>query len=96
MKARFQVSAFDYNQWGILTGEVQEISNDVNIINNRPVFTVRSTLGQTYLELENGYRGELKKGMTMQARFIITRRSLFQLLYDNVNDWLNPQWNDEH
>lgn len=94
MKARLQISAFNYNQWGILTGEVQEVSNDVIMVKNRPVFVVHSKLDQTYLSLKNGYRGKLKKGMTLQARFTITRRSLFQLLYDNVNDWLNPNWGE--
>lgn len=96
MKARMQISAFDYNQWGILTGNVQEISNDVSIINEKPVFIVRSALDQSYLELRNGYRGKLKKGMTMQTRFSICERSLFQLLYDNVDDWLNPNWNSQN
>jgi len=31
-----------------------------------------------------------KKGMTLQARFIVTKRSLWQLLYDKVDDWANP------
>lgn len=95
MKVRLQVTAFDYNQWGIVTGTVKEIYNDVTVLNNQPVFTVRSTLDQRYLELENGYRGKLKKGMTVQARFTVARRSLFQLLFDNVDDWLNPKWDEQ-
>lgn len=39
---------------------------------------------------KNGYKGYLKKGMTLQARFIITERTLWQLLYDKVDDWINP------
>jgi HlyD family secretion protein len=96
MKARMQVSAFNYNQWGILTGKVKEISTDVSVVNEQPVFIVRSVLDQSYLELQNGYRGQLKKGMTMQTRFTISERSLFQLLYDNVDDWLNPNWNNQN
>lgn len=96
MEARFHISAFDYNQWGTLTGKIKEISKGVTIINNRPVFIVRSTLDQTFLELGNGYRGKLKKGMTFQARFTVARRSLFQLLFDNVDDWLNPKWNGQN
>lgn len=57
-----------------------------------PLFRVRCSLDQTYLELQNGFRGDIKKGMTFQARFIVSRRSLFQLLYDKVDDWLNPTW----
>lgn len=94
MEARFQISAYDYNQWGLLTGTIQEISNDVIVMNDQPVFKVRVSLDQTWLELQNGYRGNLKKGMSLLARFKVTERSLFQLLYDNLDDWLNPMWDD--
>jgi multidrug resistance efflux pump len=96
MDVRLQVTAFDYNQWGLLKGTVQEISNDVTVVNDRPVFKVRASLEKTWLELQNGYRGDLKKGMSLQARFKITERSLFQMLYDNLDDWLNPKWNDQN
>lgn len=90
MQARFQINAFDHNQWGSLYGSISEISNDVTVIQDQPVFLVRCKLDQDFLELPNGYKGNLKKGMTLQGRFIVTERSLFQLLYDNVDDWLNP------
>jgi HlyD family secretion protein len=90
MQARFQINAFDHNQWGSLYGSISEISSDVTVIQDQPVFLVRCKLGQDFLELPNGYKGNLKKGMTLQGRFIVTERSLFQLLYDNVDDWLNP------
>jgi HlyD family secretion protein len=51
---------------------------------------VKCVLDQDHLALKNGFQGRLKKGMTLQARFFVTERSLFQLLYDDVNDWLNP------
>lgn len=94
MPVRFQISAYNYNQWGILEGRVLDMSQDVVIMDNQPAFRVRCSLDQTYLTLNNGYRGDLKKGMTLQARFIVNRRSLFQLLYDKVDDWLNPSWGD--
>jgi HlyD family secretion protein len=90
MKVRILVDAFNYNQWGFGEGTVIDISNDVHIINDRPVFEVRCSLDKGYLKLENGRRGELKKGMSLQARFIVTERTLWQLLYDKVDDWLNP------
>ena len=90
MPVRFQVDAFNYNQWGLATGKILEISNDIHIINDKPVFKVRCVLDQEYLQLKNGYKGYLKKGMTMQARFMVTERTLWQLLFDKVDDWLNP------
>lgn len=87
---RLQVDAFDYNQWGLLTGRVIDIANDFSMTNGEPVFKVRCQLDRSYLTLSNGYRGQLKKGMTVQTRFQVARRSLFQLLYDRADDWLNP------
>ncbi|MEW7281144.1 HlyD family efflux transporter periplasmic adaptor subunit [Aquimarina sp. 2201CG1-2-11] len=86
----FQVDAFNYNQWGLATGKIIEISKDVDHINNQPVFKVRCLLDQKHLELKNGFKGHLNKGMTISARFQLTERTLFDLLYDKVDDWLNP------
>lgn len=90
IKANIQIEAYNYNQWGLIQGEINEISDDFISINKKPVFRVRCTLKQNYLQLKNGYKGYLKKGMTIRARFLITKRSLFQLLYDTIDDWLNP------
>lgn len=89
-KVNFQVSAFNYNQWGLANGKIQEIGNDIQMINNTPMFKVLCSLDQNFLQLKNGFKGQLKKGMTVNARFEITERSLFDLLYDKMDDWLNP------
>jgi len=87
---RFQIDAFNYNQWGLLNGKVTDISDDIVILNQVPFFKVKCKLNLRYLQLKNGYKGQIKKGMTFSARFVVTRRSLFQLLYDKLDDWLNP------
>jgi len=89
-KVKIQVDAFNYNQWGMLDAEIMEVSDDISIINQAPVFRVRCTFNQPYLTLKNGYKGHLKKGMTLGGRIMIAKRSLYQLLYDKVDDWLNP------
>ncbi|WPU93254.1 HlyD family efflux transporter periplasmic adaptor subunit [Mucilaginibacter sabulilitoris] len=90
-EVRFQIDAFNYNQWGLVMGKVTDISDDIIIVNNNePVFKVKCTLAQNYLMLKNGYKGYLKKGMDFTARFKVTNRSLYQLLYDKVDDWVNP------
>ncbi len=91
MAVRFQFDAFNHNQWGLGTGRVQTISPDVITKNDQPVFRVRCSLASAELKLNNGYIGRLKKGMTLTARFQIARRNLFQLLYDKVDNWLNPK-----
>lgn len=90
-EVRFQVDAFNYNQWGLLKGKVIDISDDIVMLSeNQPVFKVRCLLDSDHLTLKNGYKGYLKKGMNFTARFSVTERSLFQLLYDKVDNWLNP------
>lgn len=91
MTVRFQVDAFNYNEWGLVNAKITEIAQDFILINEQPVFKVKCTLDKTTLSLKTGYTASLKKGMTLQARFIVTRRSLFQLLYDKVDDWVNPR-----
>ncbi|WP_298548402.1 HlyD family efflux transporter periplasmic adaptor subunit [uncultured Aquimarina sp.] len=86
----FQVDAFNYNQWGLATGKILDISKDVDLVNNQPVFKVRCAIDQKHLELKNGFKGNFNKGMTLSARFQLTERTLFDLLYDKVDDWLNP------
>lgn len=90
-KVFFQVDAFNYNQWGLLEGTVWEISDDLSMISDREVaFKVICRLDNDRLRLKNGIEGKIKKGMTFNGRFVIARRSLFQLLHDKVDDWLNP------
>jgi membrane fusion protein, peptide pheromone/bacteriocin exporter len=91
MAATFQFHAFNYNLWGVATGEVNEISNNVININNRPFFRVKCKLDQHFLRLKNGYTGRLKKGMTLTSRFKVADRTLYQLLFDKADDWLNPK-----
>jgi HlyD family secretion protein len=91
MKVTFQFHSFNYNQWGTGSGRVTQISANVININDLPFFKVRCSLEQKSLLLKNGYKGYLKKGMTLTGRFMLIRRSLFQLLYDKTDSWLNPK-----
>ena len=91
MKVNFQFHSYNYNQWGMGSGKVTRISNNVINMNDQPFFKVRCNLDKNYLILKNGCKGFLKKGMTLTGRFMIVRRSLFQLIYDKTDDWLNPK-----
>lgn len=90
MPVKFQVDAFNYNEWGVVNGTIQHIDNDFTLVNEQPVFKVRCQFESSEVQTPGGLKGKLKKGMTMQARFILTKRSLFQLLYDKADDWINP------
>ena len=89
-KVKFQIDAFNYNQWGLLEGKVIDVDHNITIQGERAFFKVRSALNTTTMKLGSGYKTEVTKGMTLTTRYIITRRSLFDLLFDKVDDWLNP------
>lgn len=88
--ARFRFEAFDYRYFGVLTGRITGIDHDFTLVENTPVFKVRCVFDSTRLCLKNGFAGRLKKGLGFQASFMVTRRSLWQLLFDKLDDWFNP------
>ncbi|GMR13031.1 MAG: HlyD family type I secretion periplasmic adaptor subunit [Gemmatimonadota bacterium] len=83
-----RVDAFNAQEWGVLTGHVESIGGDVIDAGATSVFRVRASIDRSFLELPSGHRGSLRKGMTFEARFLVARRSLFQLLRDRVQDWI--------
>lgn len=88
---RIQIDAFNYNEWGILSGRVEDIFDDIIMTEqNMFKYKVYCSLDSLTLKLRNGYVGHVKKGMTANVRFVVANRTLFQLLYDKVDKWLNP------
>jgi len=89
---RFQIDTYNYNQWGLLNGSVKEIDKNlvVNEQTGEGLFKIRCGVSQNHLELKNGYRGNIGKGMSFTARFYLTNRTLWQLLFDRADDWFNP------
>ena len=90
LPVRLQLDAFNYNQWGLARATLTEIGRDVTEVDGQAVFRVVCSLHDPELRLRNGYVGTLRKGMTLTAHFTLTRRSLFQLLHDKLDDWFNP------
>ena len=98
---RLQIDAYSYTQWGTLDGTVESISGDMfGAGGTAPAGAVSGVLFKvvikplrTTLRLSNGVQGELRKGMTLNARFLVARRSLLQVLYEDVSAWLDPRAN---
>lgn len=90
LPARFQIDAYNYNYFGSVNGYIFSISDDFILIDRIPVYKVNCHFNSISLKLRNGYIGHLKKGMGFQVRFITCRRTLWQLLFDTVDDWLSP------
>lgn len=91
MPVRLHVDAFRYTDWGFVPGRVVEIAEDFTLLEGTPVFRVRVTVERSRLSLPNGATGELRKGMTLRAHMVVTRRSLLALLRDDVSDWIDPR-----
>ena len=86
-----QVESFNYNEWGTVGGTVKDISSDfMTDKQGHSSYKVKCGMDRDYLQLKNGRTCKLKKGMTVSAHFMITRRSLFDLLYQKMDDWVNP------
>jgi len=90
-KVKIQVDAYNFNEWGMLQGEIIDISDDM-IIDNGSVsyFRVKCKPEKTFLSLKNGYKADIKKGMSLSTRIVVIRRSLFHLLFDKADKWFNP------
>ncbi len=88
---KFQIDAFNYNQWGLLEGKVIDVDRNITIQGEQAFFKVRCALNSMEMKLQSGYKTKVSKGMTLTSRYIITRRSLFDLLFDKMDDWLNPK-----
>jgi membrane fusion protein, peptide pheromone/bacteriocin exporter len=90
-KVKIQVDAFNYNEWGILQGDIIDISDDMIVENgSEAYFRVKCKPENTILSLKNGYKAEVKKGMSLSTRILVIRRSLYHLLFDKADKWFNP------
>jgi membrane fusion protein, peptide pheromone/bacteriocin exporter len=90
-KVKIQVDAFNYNEWGMLTGDIIDISDDIIIENSSTAyFRIKCKPGQTFLALKNGQKAYVKKGMSLNTRIVVIQRSLYNLLFDKADKWFNP------
>lgn len=92
MPANIQIETFNYNEWGTISGKVEEISSDffTDSSSGATYYKVKCSMDKDYLVRKNGVTGKLKKGMNVTCHFVITQRSLFDLLYQKMDDWANP------
>lgn len=87
---RLQIDAYPYTQWGLLDGTVESIAADSTASGQQLIFKVIVRPLANHLTLPNGVRGDLKKGLTLSARYLVARRSVLQLLYEGASNHLDP------
>lgn len=89
-----QVDALRFTEWGLLKAQITEISNDLIIDKDQSAyFRIKCKPEKTYLSLKNGVKADLTKGMSFNARIVVSRRTLLNLLFDKTEDWINPYSN---
>ncbi len=91
-KVRLQVDSFPYTQWGMLNGSVIDVGKDLSTESGStfPSYKVTIRPETTLLKLSKGVTGALRKGMTLVARYRVSRRSLLQIIYEDSSVWINP------
>ncbi|MBL0883913.1 MAG: HlyD family efflux transporter periplasmic adaptor subunit [Chitinophagaceae bacterium] len=73
-----------------LEGTVISIAEDYTLVNNKPMFKIRCSLDQKNIQLQNGFSYSLGRGLLLETRFILARKSYWELMYQQLYDWFNP------
>lgn len=89
-RVKVYIDGFPPNEWGSIEGKIMNISDDYLSLNGQPVFRINIALKNNHLKLNSGYKIPIRKGMTVQARFLMQERSLLDIIYQHTNNWINP------
>ena len=90
---KLQIDAFPYTEWGMITGRVRSISQDFVQLGQQIAFKAVIDLDATQLNSATGTAVDLRRGMTIRARFVLQRRTLFNVLFGKMSDSLDPRAN---
>ena len=89
-RVTIQVDAFPYTEWGTIEGHVRYLSQDFVQVGQQMAFKAVVDLETTKLHSSSGVVVDLRRGMTVNGRFIIKKRSLFDLLFGKLSEALDP------
>jgi len=94
LQVLIQVDALRYTEWGLLKAQITDVPDDLIIDNDQSAyFRIKCKPERTFLRLKNGVKADLTKGMSFNARIVVSRRTLLNLLFDKTEDWINPYMN---
>lgn len=88
---QLQVDAFPYTEWGMVKGRVRDISQDFIQVGQQIAFKAVIDLESTELRSGAGVLVDVRRGMTVNARFVLKERTLFSLLYGKMSESLDPR-----
>lgn len=86
-QVNFQIDAFQHNQWEMANGRILHIDHDVSWIEDKLKYKVICSLNETPSILSKNTPAHIKIGMPLTAKFQIAKRTVFQLLFDKIDDW---------
>lgn len=89
LKGRILLDSYGSNYWEAIETECIFISEEFSLFGDRPFFIARCSIDRFKPITRNGYYETIKKGMTLTVQFIITERTIFQLLTDKIDKWIS-------
>lgn len=89
-QVQIKVPAFHLHHFGLLHGEIQTIDNDIQLLNNRPVIRVTCSIRDPVMQMPNGFKAMVRKGMVVEVRVVLAKRTIGQLLFDKLSNWVDP------
>lgn len=96
MPARLIIDGYDVNEWGGADAVVTTVAHDFTLADGHPVFRVRMQPKRADLRRANGTVAPLGKGLRGQARFLLGKKRLAQLLTHRAREWFDPASADVH
>jgi len=90
MPARLLIEGFDVQEWGGADAVVTSVARDYTLADGHPVFRVRMRPLRTELRRANGSTARLGKGLRCQARFLLGKKRIVDLVRRRTSEWLDP------
>lgn len=85
------LESLNYNDWEILKSKVTTISKDTYLNQGQMMYRVNCELKTSNIRSRDGLTTtRLRKGMRLRANFKLAQRRIWQLIRDNMTDYLNP------
>lgn len=90
MPARLLIEGYDVQEWGGADAVVTSVARDYTLADGHPVFHVRMRPLRAELRRANGSTARLGKGLRCQARFLLGKKRIVDLVRRRTSEWLDP------
>ena len=90
MPARLIIEGYDVQEWGSAAAIVTSVARDYTLVNGHLVFRVRMRPISATLRRANGTTVRLGKGLRAQARFLVGRKRVVDLVRQRASEWMDP------